>query len=262
MCLIVFAWKQHTRAPLLLGANRDEFHGRPTAPAAFWTDYPDILAGRDLQAGGTWLGISRQGRFAAITNIRDPERAAAGAARSRGELCRDFLAGDAKPQEYLSDVGRRATSYQGFNLIVGDGETLWYLRGSDAQATPTALAPGVYGLSNDALDVPWPKVQLAKAALMHALEDGNQVPSSQTLRQCLASRELMSEHALHEPRLNGAMAQRLSAQFIVSPDYGTRCTSTLRYTENSKWEFSEARYDADGRQAGLDCFTVTTSPAS
>ena len=154
MCLIVLAWRQHREYPLLLAANRDEFHRRPAAPADFWPQQPALLAGRDLEAGGTWLGISRSGRFAAVTNIRDPD-AQGSAPRSRGELTRDFLAGAAPPAAYLDAVAARRGDYLGFNLLLGDSEALWYLHGGGASwAAPRRLAPGIHGLSNAALDVP------------------------------------------------------------------------------------------------------------
>lgn len=259
MCLIVFAWQQHAQMPLLLAANRDEFHARPTAPAGFWTDEPDILAGRDLQAGGTWLGVSRSGRFAAITNIRDP-RGGNPSLRSRGELSRDFLAGRQNPKEYLQALETRIGDYQGFNLLVGDSESLWYLHGARPTAGPQALAPGIYGLSNAALDVPWPKVTLAKRALREALTRDTAPPTAAALGNCLADRSLADADDLAGQGLQGEMARRLSAQFIVTADYGTRCKTILRCTRQGIWEFAETRFDARGDSTGTSEFSLRIEP--
>ncbi len=256
MCLIVFAWQAHPKAPLLLAANRDEFYQRPTASADFWQDAPSILAGRDLQAGGTWLGISRSGRFAAITNVRDPNAGEQQAPRSRGELTASFLHGDETPMAYLQGLAKRTTEYQGFNLLVGDGVTLAYLHGDRLEAQePRALAPGIYGLSNAALDVPWPKVIEAKQRLASTLNDETKLPTKALLRECLASRELAEDTALQGHGLEGEMARRLSAQFIVTPSYGTRCTTTLCWTRDEQ-EFSETRFGENGQQTGADEFRL------
>jgi uncharacterized protein with NRDE domain len=256
MCLIVFAWQQHPKAGLLLAANRDEFHARPAAPAGFWPDAPQILAGRDLEAQGTWLGISRSGRFAAITNIRDPQPRAATALRSRGELTSGFLLGDEQPQDFLASVAARVADYQGFNLLLGDGQSLWYLHGSrDAPGKPTPLKPGIYGLSNAALDVPWPKVIAARDALRASLSDAD-APPHEGLRQCLQDRRLAETVALAEQGLNGDMARQLSAQFIVTPAYGTRCCTTLRLHADGSRDFAEQRFDNQGEITGCDEFTL------
>ncbi len=254
MCLIVFAWRQHPTLPLILAANRDEFHARPALPAAFWEDKSGLLAGRDLEAGGTWLGVSRSGRFAAITNIRDPAAGERRAPRSRGELTVDFLAGSADPGEYLDAVASRIDDYLGFNLLVGDGSSLWYLHGV-GDAGPLPLEPGVYGLSNAALDVPWPKVQLAKARMRRVLDQaGAEAPDHALLRGCTADRALAEADALSGHGLEGEMARRLSAQFIVTPTYGTRCATTLHMDELTNWGFEEQRFDEAGRQLGANCY--------
>lgn len=256
MCLIVFAWQQHREYPLLLAANRDEFHARPTAAADFWNDVPQVLAGRDLQAGGTWLGISRSGRFAAITNIRDPQARERVAARSRGDLTRNFLTGNEAPRNYLDAIASTAGDYQGFNLLVGDRDSLWYLHAS-AAAAPKAreLAPGIYGLSNAALDVPWPKVSLARRQLQDAV-DGAQTPTHATLRGCLSDRSLAQADALAQQQLTGEMTRQLSAQFIVTERYGTRCTSTLRRRADGTQDFCEQRFNARGERVGSDSFEL------
>lgn len=261
MCLITFAWQQHSRAPLLLSANRDEFHARPTAAADFWPESPELLAGRDLEAGGTWLGLTRDGRFAAITNIRDPRAGERQAARSRGDLTREFLAGSSDPGDYLHDVARQVDSFLGFNLLVGDGRSLWYLHGSvDEDSAPRRLTPGVYGLSNAALDVPWPKVRIASAALQQVVDTVHDaLPSAATLRACVADRTLAAEHELHGQGLPGAMARALSAQFIVTPAYGTRCSTTLICRSDGSAQFTEQRYGSDGTLQGDDVFELAAA---
>lgn len=145
MCLILVAWKVHARFPLVVAANRDEFHGRPAARAAFWDDKPDVLAGRDLQARGTWMGVSRNGRFAAVTNYRGGTEP--GAAQSRGALVTRYLEGIGVPE-----LGERRGDYSGFNLLAADGAELWWL--SNRDGGPRRLMPGWYGLGNLLLDTP------------------------------------------------------------------------------------------------------------
>ena len=260
MCLIVLAWRQHEDYPLLLAANRDEFHRRPTAPADFWHDDAQILAGRDLEAGGTWLGVSPRARFAAVTNIRDPQNEGK-APRSRGELTRDFLAGDAPPRDYLQDIAARRGEYLGFNLLLGDGNSLWYLHGdATVEAQPQSLEPGVYGLSNATLDVPWPKLRRARGALEATLAaNAPRAPSHEELRSTVAARELASDAELQHQLLSGA-SRALSAQFIVTEFYGTRCQSTLRWQRNGQLEFQEQRFDPRGELSGEDHFVLETSP--
>jgi uncharacterized protein with NRDE domain len=252
MCLIVFSWQPDAQLPLVLAANRDEFYARPSAAAAFWDDAPGVLAGRDLEAGGTWLGINRSGRFAAVTNIRDPS--ASSAPRSRGELTADFLRGNETAAAYLARIATRSDQYLGFNLIVGDRRGLWYLHGGSG---PQPLSPGVYGLSNAALDVPWPKVELAKARLQQTLASRTQdAPTHAALRAVLADRTLAAEADLHRQGLIGEMAQQLSAQFIVTRSYGTRCTSTLVWHADGRTQFAEERYDETGRPMGEASFEL------
>src|SRR4051812_34865224 len=150
MCLIVLAWRAHPRFPLVVAANRDEFHSRKAAPAAFWRDQPDILAGRDLQAMGTWMGVSRSGRFAAVTNYRGAREPSA--AESRGALVTGFLANGALPAAYVADVARRGASFSGFNLLASDRNELWWM--SNRDGAPRRLEPGYYALGNLLLDSP------------------------------------------------------------------------------------------------------------
>ena len=228
MCLLIFAHQLSADYPLMVAANRDEFHARPTAASAFWPEYPGLLAGRDLEQGGTWMGVAREGRFAAVTNYRDPD-VALPAPRSRGELPLDYLAGRETPASYLANLAKRGGEYAGFNLLVGDRDSLWYFANSGGQP-PRALAPGLYGLSNARLDTPWPKVERGKAMLL-SLQQGGGV-SHDALAQLVADRTLAYQRSLACLGLSGTMDQALSAQFIVTEEYGTRSSTTV-WTETS-----------------------------
>jgi uncharacterized protein with NRDE domain len=222
MCLILLAWQVHPDYPLIVAANRDEFFTRPSAAADFWPDAPQVLAGRDLEAGGTWLGVSREQRFAALTNYRDGSGQFPGA-RSRGALVADFLAGRESPQAYLETVGDRAGEYSGFNLFVGDAEHLAYCSNRD-DGRVRWLAPGIYGLSNHLLDTPWPKLASAKAAFVAALQT---LPLAAPFFTLLADREIVADSHLPETGVPLAWERILSAVFVSSEHYGTRASTLL-----------------------------------
>jgi uncharacterized protein with NRDE domain len=257
MCLIVFAWNPGGAQRLVVAANRDEFHARPAAPATFWDDAPQVLAGRDLQARGTWLGVTRAGRFAAVTNVRDPQPGTGmPAPRSRGDLTREFLEGRQSPAQFAAALARGNADFDGFNLLIADDSELWYVHGgrrSHSHAQP--LAAGVFGLSNASLDVPWPKVRRARARL-EALLPRLPHADHDALAQCVADRRLASEKELAGQGLEGEMARRLSAQFIVTPRYGTRCTTTLQIDGRGSGSFRELRFDAAGRESGRSEFRL------
>lgn len=240
MCLILFAWQAHARYPLLVAANRDEFHARATAPAGFWRDAPHLLAGRDLASGGTWLGVSQTGRFAAVTNYRDLDAPLPDDAPSRGALTADFLAGSLSPADWARDVEGRGATYRGFNLLVADREELWWVSNRDGGGR--RLEPGVYGLSNHLLDTPWPKVVTGKARFTTALEQG---PSMAALF------ELLGDATLYEPApgavpTTAARERMLSAARIVSPEYGTRCSTVLSIDAGGRTRFAERSRDPAG----------------
>ena len=249
MCLLIFAFQSHPRYPLLLAANRDEFHARLTRPARFWKEHPELLAGKDLEAGGTWMGVTRQGRFAAITNFRDPARTAP-APRSRGDLPLEFLTGDESPDSFLQRVSARDTDYAGYNLLLGDAVSLWYYSNSlpEEERSPKQLQPGVYGLSNAHLDTPWPKVVRGKSVLRSLL--GGEVDHDR-LAESVASGDLAPEQDLHPHGLSGEMDRLLSAQFIVTPQYGTRATTTLWLEHGGDIAWREQSFDADGTRSGV-----------
>ena len=171
MCLIAIAWKAHPDFPLVVAANRDEWRDRPASPAHWWAEAPGLLAGRDLQAGGTWMGVTHGRRFAAVTNFRDPSDRRS-TALSRGSLVTAFLLGDDAPGAFLARLAGSASQYNGFNLLVGDGDTLLYFGSREGEVR--AVDPGVHALSNHLLDEPWPKVQRARAALGESLDDGDE----------------------------------------------------------------------------------------
>jgi uncharacterized protein with NRDE domain len=245
MCLLIFSHRVDPRYPLVLAANRDEFHARPTTPAGFWPQYPQLLAGRDLEQGGTWMGMTRNGRFSAITNCRDPARTAP-APRSRGELPLDFLLGDEGPEAYLHSLLSRAHEYAGFNLLVGSADELWYLTNSHTAelCEPVVLAPGLYGLSNAQLDTPWPKVVLGKQRLQTLL--GKDRLAHNALEAVVADRQLADSTALQQLGLTDDMAQTLSSQFITTASYGTRSSTTLWTDRAGQAHWRESTFDAQG----------------
>ncbi|POA22414.1 hypothetical protein C1886_01915 [Pseudomonas sp. FW300-N1A1] len=228
MCLIVFAWRPDHPTPLVVAANRDEFYARPSLPLAQWPEAPQVYAGRDLEAGGTWLGVGADGRFAALTNIRNPHQPAA--RRSRGELVARFLTGEMPITDYLADVVGRSVEYAGFNLLVGNLHELWHFNAR--QTAPTRLEAGVYGLSNAGLDTPWPKLLKARTALTEVLDD----PQPQALLALLADPQTAPLADLPDTGVGLATESLLSSVFIVSPTYGTRAsTALIVQADGSRW---------------------------
>ncbi|MES2868882.1 MAG: NRDE family protein [Pseudomonadota bacterium] len=219
MCLIVFAWRPGHAQPLVVAANRDEFYARPAKPLAQWVDAPQVFAGRDLEAGGTWLGIGANGRFAALTNIREPHKPPS--RRSRGELVSDFLSSNQPIGEYFEGIGRRTIEYAGFNLLLGTRDQLWHFNSKDL--APQPLSAGVYGLSNAGLDTPWPKLLKAKAALAEVLGD----PQPQSLLALLKDTQTAPFSELPDTGVGLATESLLSSVFITSPSYGTRASTAL-----------------------------------
>jgi uncharacterized protein with NRDE domain len=223
MCLVLIALDSHADYPLIVAANRDEFYDRPTAPAAFWTDAPSVLAGRDLKAGGTWLGIDRRGRLAAVTNYRQGERERP-APRSRGHLVSDFLTTETGALEYMERVRGDAGFYNGFNLIASDGGGLLYY--SNREDRVRTLVPGVYGLSNHLLDTPWPKVASTKTAF-DALLNGGASDLTADLFTLLSDRSRPADDLLPSTGIGREWERLLSSAFIASDDYGTRSSTVV-----------------------------------
>jgi uncharacterized protein with NRDE domain len=245
MCLIAFAWKAHPDYPLIVGANRDEWHDRPTLPAAWWADHPDILAGRDLKAGGTWLGISRRGRFAALTNFRDPSDRKSDAP-SRGQLVSDFLAGTASVQGYLRELQVVAPLYQGFNLLIGDGNAIQYFSSRTSEIFD--VPAGVHALSNHMLNEPWPKVERAKSALDAVIRA--QMPGEarqMAIHAFLSDQKRAPDTALPNTGVGQEWERVLSPAMIVTEKYGTRCSTVLAIASNGEVAFEERTRDHAGK---------------
>ncbi len=241
MCLIVLAYQCHPEFPLIVAANRDEFFLRPTAAADFWSDRTDLLAGRDLQQGGTWMGVTRAGRFAALTNVRDP-KSIQPAAKSRGLIVSDFLMGDDAPATFVNDLEKRGQHYNGFNVIVADADNLAYF--NSATADSRTLSPGIYGLSNHRLDTPWPKITRSKAALERALSKNGQALEAD-LFALLLDRARADDAALPDTGVGLDKERWLSPVFISGQEYGTRC-STVLLIGASQTLFVERSFDGAG----------------
>ena len=246
MCLILFAHHAHRDYPLVMAANRDEAFARPAAPAAFWRDDPRIFAGRDLKQGGTWLGVTRAGRLAAVTNYRDPT-ASRTAPMSRGALVRDFLRGEVAAERYLQDVSARADQYNGFIVIAGDIGRLYWLsnRGPGVQA----VAPGVHGLSNHLLDTPWPKIQRARQTLS-ALLDAAESELRSGLFEVLADRTPAPDNELPDTGVGLHRERELSSVFVTGDRYGTRASTLLLVHRDGGVLFVERSYGPQGARLG------------
>lgn len=239
MCLILVAWRAHPSYPLILAANRDEYFARAAAPAAWWPE-PHILAGRDLQARGTWLGMRPDGRFAALTNYRDTARPLRDAP-SRGALVPQTLAAAAPLEEWLAKLQASAALYNGFNLLFSDGERLAVFESVGARAR--LLGPGVYGLSNHLLDTPWPKVVNAKSALAAALQ---QLPDEQGLLELLRDDRQADDSVLPRTGIDLAWERQLSSAFVRAGSYGTRCSTIILLSAAGAVHFREWSWDAAG----------------
>lgn len=275
MCLILFAYNAHPDFRLILAANRDEFYARPSRAAGFWPDAPDILAGRDVQRGGTWLGITRSGRLAAVTNYREPravpavpDQAAARAndicedAPSRGQLVSDFLKSRGAPLRYLRTVAADSRRYDGFNLLAGDGEELFYY--SNRSRGIQRVLPGVHGLSNHLLDTGWPKIRRGVSALRRiALGDGAvEIPA---LLHLLCDRGQPADDELPDTGVGLDRERLLAPIFIASPDYGTRCSSVLLIDRHGRVTFYEETWQpaqAIPISTGKRCVEWTIPPDS
>ncbi|MBK5106463.1 MAG: NRDE family protein [Burkholderiales bacterium] len=233
MCLILIAHRAHPDYPLVIAANRDEYYQRPAAKAAFWQDHPHILAGRDLDGMGTWLGVTRAGRFAALTNFRDPRERKTDAP-TRGRLVSGFLASAQEPRAYLEEVATQARHYNGFNLLAGDIDGVFYF--SSRAGGVQQVSPGIHGLSNHLLDTPWPKVARGKQRLQAALADE---PSAEALLDLLHDRQPATETELPDTGVGVDMERVLSPALIVSPQYGTRASTAVLFGGDGSLSFNE-----------------------
>jgi len=256
MCLILFAWKIHQNFPLVLAANRDEFYERPSAPAAFWEDAPNLLAGRDLREGGTWLGITRSGRIAALTNYRDPASLKT-TAPSRGRLVTDYLLGRETPPDYLDRIQDDSNLFNGFSLLVGDTEELFCF--SNRGATQR-LIPGIYGLSNRLLDTPWPKIEKGKISPQTILKEKECLPL-EALFSLLEDRTRPPDDRLPDTGVGLEWERILSPLFIESAVYGTRSSTVLLIDQEGCVTFAERIFNgaADPRMTAHFAFRIEGS---
>lgn len=252
MCLIVFSLLEHPEYPLIFAGNRDEFHGRPTAAAHFWSEHPDLLAGRDLQAGGTWLGVRRSGRFATVTNYREPGEHRPDA-RSRGELVTNFLLEAPSARRFARSLESEGQAYNGFNLIFGGPDALFYVsnRGEKARR----LQPGVYGLSNGSLDTPWPKVRRAKALFAEVTGEGDVDPEA--LLEVLSDDWRPPDSELPATGLGRRWERQASSIFIAGDEYGTRASTVLLVRKDGTTTFVERSFGPGGTEIGTEAFEFT-----
>ena len=281
MCLILFAWKSHPKYPLVVAANRDEFYERNTAGIAWWPEYPNILAGRDqadvIGSPGTWLGLTKHGRFSALTNVRSAAEKKPDA-RTRGELPLMYLSSADRPDHFVEKHSKRFDQYNGFNLLMADlsdpsnAEMHWVsnrmMMGQNIRPRKVfphqPLDPGVYGLSNAMLDTPWPKVNHRIAAFAQVLAmDHGQLKSADQYLKVLADTHHASDHELPNTGVSREWEKALSPAFIKTPSYGTRSSTVLRVRKDGNFEMVERRFDATGA-VGQDVITgaLSTAPGS
>jgi len=246
MCLLVVAWQVHADYSLIVAGNRDEFHDRPAAPLAWSPDWPDVAAGRDLQAGGTWLGVARDGRLGVVTNFRDPAQPSPAGAPSRGRLVPDYLLHEQSPAQFVSTLEPTANRYAGFNLLLADRSSLVYTSNRTPRS-PRTLAPGIYGLSNGELDEPWPKLVRTRERFTAAI--ARERPDTAELFALLADRTSALEPAM--PGLPPDWQRAVSAPFVVHERYGTRCTTVVLIDREGRSVMHERRFDANGDETGV-----------
>ena len=284
MCLLVLAWRVHTRYRLVVAANRDEFHARAAAPLAKWPPPTELLAGRDLRSLGTWLGIDRARRFGVVTNFRELQPPRTGAP-SRGDLIPGFLGAQGgqpaeRAREFLAGLAPRAAAWSGFNLLLADADALWY---ASNRTTPFAreLGPGVYGLANESLDTPWPKLQRVRAGFERWLRPPHEIAPDTTAERTPISKmrnfagtpgegspgnmeglfKLLADRTPAQdptPAHSGALPREwvraLSAPFVLHPEYGTRCSTVLLLEGDGQLQLTERRFDPAGKLSGETAF--------
>jgi uncharacterized protein with NRDE domain len=246
MCLIFLSLNNHPTYKLIVAANRDEFYQRKTTSAHFWTDFPQIVGGRDLEASGTWMAMNTNGRISMVTNYRDFKNLKQ-VAPSRGALVSDFLISSSAEEAYLTSVQPRAHEYNGFNLLVGTPEALWYL--SNYQDGLQKIDNGIHGLSNALLNTPWPKVNRGKEKFRDTIEDT--IINPERLFNLLYDEQRAPDDQLPETGVGLERERMLSSMFIKSPNYGTRCSTVVLVNKKGEVVFVERSYD-------LDTFEYTT----
>ncbi len=248
MCLILLAWKVHPDFPLVIAANRDEFHARPARPMGWWPENENILAGKDLKEGGTWLGVHRDGTFASLTNYRDPKSHRPDAA-TRGALVLDYLNGESPPDAFLQRLAQDNRTFNGYNLIAGNRDEAFVYSNVDGVMHP--VEPGVHGVSNHLWDTPWPKVEKGRRFLSSVL---NLDPSSwsRSLMQFLSDSTPATDASLPDTGVGIDMERPLSAPFVKMPDYayGTRCSTVVTVHKGGLLVATERSFDSRGELSG------------
>jgi uncharacterized protein with NRDE domain len=250
MCLLVLAWRAHPRYRLVVAANRDEFHARPAAALAPWPDIAGVIGGRDLQAGGAWFAVGSAQRLGIVTNFREfgrPRRSAP----SRGGLIPAYLSGSRPPADYLQSLEADSAGYSGFNLLLADRDSLWYAS-NRADQFARELPPGIYGLSNEFLDTPWPKLVRVRSRFEALLRTEPSDPDSMAsdLFAMLADRETAPPDSVPPGDLTPEWARKLSAPFVLDAGYGTRCSTVLTVSDPGTTRIIERRFDSEGAQTG------------
>jgi uncharacterized protein with NRDE domain len=252
MCLCLFAVNAHDEFPFILIANRDEFRTRPASIAAFWEEHPNVLAGRDLQGMGTWLGMNKSGKIAFLTNYRHPDYFNR-KGPTRGTLVSNFLTSERNGKEYLDSV-QNPTEYNGFNLVVGSLDGLYYYSNVEGKVKP--INSGVHGLSNAFLNTSWPKVDDGKEKLKSAIEKNDL--NSNHLFSILADGSFAKESELPETGVSQELEKVLSAKFINTPNYGTVCSTVIKIDRNGKCFFEEKTFNEKGLETGKVSYEFST----
>src|SRR6266702_5760789 len=252
MCLLFLAWQVHSRYRLVVAANRDEFHERPTAAMAKWPSPDDIIAGRDLRAGGTWLAMDRARRFGIVTNFRELQRPALDRP-SRGNLIPDYLRNEQGAEGYLKELEPNAGGYSGFNLLLTDGGSLWYAS-NRANQFARRLPAGIYGLSNEFLDTPWPKLQRVRRRFDPLMTQAGEVSKDELLAILADPIQAGINDDLPETGVSREWEQLLSSPFIRNEDYGTRCSTIVLLEPSGAASLTERRFDSGGNAiADTEC---------
>lgn len=239
MCLVNFHFLDHPKYKFIVASNRDEFYERPTATAHFWEDQPMILAGRDLEQKGTWLGITKDGRFGALTNIRKPEEQDT-YSTSRGEIVTNFLTGKDAPGKFLQNLAKVSSNYAGFNVIVGNGEQLLYF--NNIEKNIVEITPGTHSLSNRFLNTPWPKVVKGRENLRHYVLNHKLIDHDE-LFKIVADAELAEEDQLPNTGIPIELERQLSSLFIQTDGYGTRSSTVLTIDHENNVKFTERTFN-------------------
>ena len=255
MCILFIAIAQHPEYPLIVAANRDEYFARPSEPMQFWRDHPEILAGRDKQAGGSWLGMNRNGQFAAVTNFRDKPHFREDA-RSRGELVTRFLAGDYQHEhidQFHQFLDAEHDYYNPFNLIYGNSRSVWAW--NHVTNTSTQLSPGFHSVSNGPIDQPWPKMSRGVEKLTHTIHNSRQINVGKLI-DIMRDTTQADASLLPDTGVGSVRERQLSSIFVHSDDYGTRTTSLLLFS-NTEIAITECNYSREGAPTSLLDFKIT-----